>query len=45
MSPFLERPEFEWLASKELAFAIRDLYPVGQIRRDRVPSSRLTLCS
>ncbi len=29
MSPFLERPEFEWLASNELAFTIRDLYPLA----------------
>ena len=27
-SPFLERPESDWIASNELAFAIRDAYPV-----------------
>jgi diadenosine tetraphosphate (Ap4A) HIT family hydrolase len=28
-SPFLERPESDWIASNELAFAIRDGYPVS----------------
>jgi diadenosine tetraphosphate (Ap4A) HIT family hydrolase len=28
-SPFLQRPESEWVASNELAFAIRDAYPVS----------------
>jgi diadenosine tetraphosphate (Ap4A) HIT family hydrolase len=27
-SPFLARPQAEWVASNALAFAIRDLYPV-----------------
>jgi diadenosine tetraphosphate (Ap4A) HIT family hydrolase len=27
-SPFLERPASEWIASNDLAFAIRDAYPV-----------------
>jgi diadenosine tetraphosphate (Ap4A) HIT family hydrolase len=27
-SPFLERPESEWIANNELAFAIRDGFPV-----------------
>jgi len=26
-SPFLERPEADWMASNELAFAIRDTHP------------------
>ena len=45
MSPFLKRPELEWLASTELVFAIRDLHPVGQTQRDDVASGRLTRCS
>jgi diadenosine tetraphosphate (Ap4A) HIT family hydrolase len=28
-SPFLERPESDWIASNELAFAIYDRYPVS----------------
>jgi hypothetical protein len=28
-SPFLERPEADWIASNELAFAIHDRYPVS----------------
>jgi diadenosine tetraphosphate (Ap4A) HIT family hydrolase len=28
-SPFLERPESDWIASDELAFAILDSYPVS----------------
>jgi diadenosine tetraphosphate (Ap4A) HIT family hydrolase len=28
-SPFLERPESDWVASNDLAFAIRDRYPVS----------------
>ena len=28
-SPFLDRPEPEWIASNELAFAIHDGYPVS----------------
>jgi len=28
-SPFLERPKSEWVAFNELAFAIRDAYPVS----------------
>jgi diadenosine tetraphosphate (Ap4A) HIT family hydrolase len=28
-SPFLERPESDWIASNELAFAIHDSYPVS----------------
>ncbi len=28
-SPFLERPESDWIASNELAFAIEDRYPVS----------------
>jgi diadenosine tetraphosphate (Ap4A) HIT family hydrolase len=28
-SPFLERPESEWIASNDLAFAVRDGYPVS----------------
>jgi diadenosine tetraphosphate (Ap4A) HIT family hydrolase len=28
-SPFLERPEADWIASNDLAFAIHDSYPVS----------------
>lgn len=28
-SPFLKVPESEWVASNELAFALRDRYPVS----------------
>jgi diadenosine tetraphosphate (Ap4A) HIT family hydrolase len=28
-SPFLERPASEWIASNDLAFAIRDAYPAS----------------
>lgn len=28
-SPFLQRPESDWVASNDLAFAIRDAYPVS----------------